>query len=170
MIEGHTEIAELTNGGITMADRINDDTLNPICCKRCHKKIPQAKLSREGYCYVCVEATCRAQRKTAVAVPVREVGNVEEKIVRCPRCGSREVIGDKRGYSVGGGLSGAMILGPLGLLAGSLNSNEFRIRCLYCGAIWDPTERRPPEAVEAIVGLVIFLIITIAGCIWICSQ
>ena len=56
----------------------------------------------------------------------------------CPKCGSDQITGQKKGYDVGGGGCGAALLGPLGLLSGALDANKATVTCLRCGPAWNP--------------------------------
>lgn len=64
-------------------------------------------------------------------------------VVRCPKCGSSSIHGGKRGYSVGGGCIGfiimlpfALIMSVLGLLLGAFGANKIKRTCLNCGKKW----------------------------------
>ena len=51
----------------------------------------------------------------------------------CPYCGSHDYSYEKKGYSVGKGVTGAVLIGPYGLLAGAAGANG-RVRiCKKCG-------------------------------------
>ncbi|MDR2233325.1 MAG: hypothetical protein LBE56_09405 [Tannerella sp.] len=51
----------------------------------------------------------------------------------CPICLSRELHAEKSGFSGGKALVGAVLAGGMGLLAGSIGSNDIQITCLKCG-------------------------------------
>ena len=56
-----------------------------------------------------------------------------DKMMKCPRCGSTSLSGNKKGYGIGKGVVGAAILGPLGLIAGNIGSGKVIITCMKCG-------------------------------------
>jgi ribosomal protein S27AE len=86
-----------------------------------------------------------------------EVGKAD---VRCPKCGSTNVLPTKRGYSIGLAfaftiifgvlLSGILFVFPmlyivilvLCLLSGFAGHNEVRLSCLNCGHTWTPEENK----------------------------
>lgn len=57
------------------------------------------------------------------------------KIV-CPNCGSESITAVKKGFSGGQAAAGAILLGPLGLLAGFGGSDEVEKLCLNCNHRW----------------------------------
>ena len=57
---------------------------------------------------------------------------------RCPRCGSTSITADKKGYGYIKGGIGALIAGPIGLLAGGIGSKKIENHCLNCGYDWTP--------------------------------
>lgn len=56
--------------------------------------------------------------------------------VKCPKCGSTNIVATKKGWDTGATAVGALIAGPIGLLAGGLNKNEIILACLKCGHRW----------------------------------
>ena len=58
--------------------------------------------------------------------------NKEHKIY-CPTCGQSEITANKKGFSGGQAVAGAVLLGPLGLVAGAIGSSKVKITCLSCG-------------------------------------
>lgn len=56
-----------------------------------------------------------------------------DEMMKCPRCGSTSLSGNKKGYGVGKGVVGAAIFGPLGLVAGNIGSDEVMVTCMKCG-------------------------------------
>ena len=51
----------------------------------------------------------------------------------CPKCMSKELHAEHRGFSGGKALAGAVLAGGIGLLAGSIGSKDVQITCLKCG-------------------------------------
>jgi len=60
--------------------------------------------------------------------------------VLCPKCGSDQVTSNKKGFSGKKAIVGDVLLGPVGLLAGTLGSNKIKITCLSCGNQFKPGE------------------------------
>jgi tellurium resistance protein TerD len=60
---------------------------------------------------------------------------------KCPKCGSRHITLDKKGYEVGNGCCGAILLGPIGLLCGAVGANDKKMVCMSCGHEWDLKKR-----------------------------
>jgi len=58
----------------------------------------------------------------------------------CPKCGSNQLTADKKGFSGGKAVAGAVLLGPVGLLAGTHGSSNVNITCLACGHTFKPGE------------------------------
>lgn len=56
-----------------------------------------------------------------------------DEMMKCPRCGSTSLSGNKKGYGVGKGVVGAAIFGPLGLVAGNIGSGKVMVTCMKCG-------------------------------------
>ena len=57
----------------------------------------------------------------------------QEEYLCCPRCGSRELHAEHKGFSGGKALAGAFLTGGIGLLAGTIGSRDTQITCLKCG-------------------------------------
>jgi len=57
----------------------------------------------------------------------------QEEYLCCPKCGSRELHAEHKGFSGGKALAGALITGGIGLLAGTIGSRDTQITCLKCG-------------------------------------
>lgn len=57
----------------------------------------------------------------------------QEEYLCCPKCGSRELHAEHKGFSGGKALAGALVTGGIGLLAGTIGSRDIQITCLKCG-------------------------------------
>ena len=66
----------------------------------------------------------------------------QEEYLCCPKCGSRELHAEHKGFSGGKALIGAVAVGGLGLLAGTLGSRDTQITCLKCGKKFKAGEAR----------------------------
>jgi tellurium resistance protein TerD len=60
----------------------------------------------------------------------------EANLPSCPKCDSTSIITLKKGYDSGSGCCGAILLGPLGLLCGAMESNQIHNVCQNCGHKW----------------------------------
>ena len=60
--------------------------------------------------------------------------------IACPKCGSEQLSANKRGFSGGKALAGALLVGEIGLLAGTHGKNNIEITCLNCGKKFKPGE------------------------------
>ena len=58
----------------------------------------------------------------------------EDEKLYCPYCGSSNLTANTKGFGVGKALTGAMLTGGIGLLAGFVGSNKVKITCLSCSA------------------------------------
>lgn len=56
-----------------------------------------------------------------------------DAMMKCPRCGSVSLSGNKKGYGIGKGVVGAAVFGPLGLMAGNIGSKKVIVTCMKCG-------------------------------------
>jgi len=57
--------------------------------------------------------------------------------MKCPRCKSTNIITGNKGFGFGKATLGALLLGPLGLLAGGMGSKRTKCTCTDCGHRWD---------------------------------
>lgn len=64
----------------------------------------------------------------------------QEEKLRCPKCNSTQLTADKRGYSAGKAVAGAVLTGGIGLLAGLHGKDKIIIYCMACGEKWKPAE------------------------------
>lgn len=100
----------------------------------------------------------------------------------CPKCGSTQLVANKKGFGAGKALTGAVLTGGVGLLAGFIGSGNIRVTCLKCGSVWAPGQLRttpkpndPPAIIEwrrqkekektrkdTAIGCLMFIVILIA--------
>jgi hypothetical protein len=62
--------------------------------------------------------------------------------IKCPKCGSNQLLANKKGFSGAKTLGGILNTGNIGLLAGTLDSNNIKIICLACNNEFKPGEGR----------------------------
>lgn len=60
----------------------------------------------------------------------------KEDEIHCPRCESTQLTAGTKGYSIGKGVAGGLLLGPIGLLGGLIGHKKVTITCLKCGYKW----------------------------------
>lgn len=60
--------------------------------------------------------------------------------IHCPKCNSTQITANKKGFSGGKAVAGALLTGGVGLLAGTIGSNKVIITCLACGHHFKPGE------------------------------
>ena len=68
-----------------------------------------------------------------------------ESYLCCPKCGSRELHAEHKGFSGSKALAGAVAVGGIGLLAGTIGSKDVLITCLKCGNQFKAGEGRIVE-------------------------
>jgi len=59
-----------------------------------------------------------------------------EQKVCCPYCRSTQIQSKTAGFSIVKAAVGAVLVGPVGLLGGTLGANKVRLYCLKCGREW----------------------------------
>jgi len=117
--------------------------------------------------------------------------------IRCPKCSSTQITANKKGFSGGKAVAGAVLTGGVGLLAGTIGSNKVLITCLNCGnqfkpgavkqtvnptpnLIWDDVQKKHisnPESIKSssmvwmvgVVGIVILLLL-VRGCFYLINT
>ena len=52
--------------------------------------------------------------------------------VYCPFCGSTNLITNQKGFGAGKALTGALLTGGIGLLAGFIGSKDIKVTCMHC--------------------------------------
>jgi len=83
--------------------------------------------------------------------------------VKCPKCGSTQISANKKGFSGTKAVAGAVVAGPLGLVAGTHGSGKVRITCLNCGKEFNPGDA-PAKTYPLTTTNIILWLITL-GCI-----
>jgi DNA-directed RNA polymerase subunit RPC12/RpoP len=63
----------------------------------------------------------------------RPVNVKGEEYLCCPKCQSKELHSQHKGFSGGKALAGAVLTGGIGILAGTIGSKDVQITCLKCG-------------------------------------
>lgn len=63
-----------------------------------------------------------------------------DDLLRCPKCNSTNLHIDKKGFSGGKALAGAVVAGGIGILAGTIGSHDIDVTCLKCGHKFNPVK------------------------------
>ncbi len=62
----------------------------------------------------------------------------DNKILRCPNCDSSDLEVIKKGFDDELAIIGMLMFGPIGLVAGEIDSDKSIIKCLDCGSRFEP--------------------------------
>jgi hypothetical protein len=104
-------------------------------CPRCGRALGDAA----AQCWCGFEATPQQQwRHSNAKRIVFQEATEESTQASCPKCGSVSLSANQKGYGLGKGVTGGVLLGPAGLLAGFLGSKKVTVTCLKCGHQWSP--------------------------------
>lgn len=91
-----------------------------INCPECNKEISDKALN----CPNC-------------GVPINEKSETknynDDEYLCCPKCFSKDLHTQHKGFSGGKALTGALLTGGIGLLAGTIGSKDLQISCMKCG-------------------------------------
>lgn len=88
-----------------------------INCPECGKEISDKAIS-------CPSCGCPINQQST---------NSNEEYLCCPKCHSKELHSEHKGFSGGKALAGVVLTGGIGLLAGTIGSKDVQITCLKCG-------------------------------------
>jgi hypothetical protein len=114
-----------------------------MICSKCKRENPEnSKFC--SYCGVKMSSACSSTYEVAKTddynveksnATTKKPGHTEkiEIVARCPYCGSVSLQASKKGFSLGKAVVGGVLLGPVGLLGGTVGSNKFLRVCLNCG-------------------------------------
>ncbi len=56
-----------------------------------------------------------------------------EEFLCCPKCDSKDLHSEQKGFNGGKAFAGAVLTGGIGILAGTIGSKDIQITCLKCG-------------------------------------
>lgn len=97
-----------------------------INCPECGKEVSD----KARNCPSCGYPLITSEEQPSVA---QTSNSTEEEYLCCPKCMSRELHAEKAGYSGGKAAAGLVLVGGVGLLAGTIGSRDIKITCLKCG-------------------------------------
>ncbi|MGL4519556.1 MAG: hypothetical protein ACRCUJ_07770 [Phocaeicola sp.] len=95
-----------------------------INCPECGKEISDKSAS----CIGCGNPI----NKQEVVTIVKEETKDQRRLL-CPKCLSKELHTEHKGFSGAKALGGVVLAGGIGLLAGTIGSSDVQITCLECG-------------------------------------
>ncbi len=104
-----------------------------------------------NYCPSCGHSVAEDAKfcsQCGISLTAEEITNQKESVAagenievdtkpRCPACGSENLIVSKKGYSLGKGVLGMVVLGWAGAFAGLIGSNKHICKCIHCGKEWE---------------------------------
>lgn len=143
-----------------------------INCPECGKEISDKAAS-------CPNCGCpnQSQNKPIVADQVSLPKN--DDIMKCPKCNSTQLTSNKKGFSGGQAVAGAVLTGGIGLLAGTIGSGSVVVTCLKCGHKFKAGDyasekrkfekeremnKRMAKGQESYIGIIIlFLVLSVIG-------
>jgi tellurium resistance protein TerD len=99
----------------------------PSCGKSSNVKETSALKTTTGY-------KLNGEGQCACGLVFKEIYRDER--IKCPKCGSTEIVVQKEGFDAGSACCGAFLVGPLGLLCGSKEANKLNRHCLNCAHKW----------------------------------
>lgn len=70
------------------------------------------------------------------AIAQRKAENKANGVACCPKCGSTSLSANKKGFGIGKAVVGALVTGPIGLVAGNAGAKKVWVTCLNCGHRW----------------------------------
>jgi len=122
------------NGELTDEEICINCDLIPGICPVCKKTLRTKKAEQCPYCF----SSWRENETTTQIISLSTNEPNEEDIIRCPKCNSKNIVANKKGFGVGKAIVGGALTGGVGLLGGFVGSNKIKITCLKCGHKWTP--------------------------------
>jgi len=146
-----------------------------INCSECGKQVSEKASS----CPNCGNPINKTSVIQQISSNVTDTVTNNENLMCCPKCNSTELTSSKKGFSGGKALTGVVLTGGIGLLAGTIGSGSVMITCLKCGYNYKAGEytkekakfdkerefnKRVAKGKESYVGVIIlFLVFSIIG-------
>lgn len=101
-----------------------------VACKSCQAMILRSTATKfGGRCARCGKSGKGIFSSTSTAKKAASVPS-------CPKCSSTSITYNKKGFSAGKAVVGAVAFAGVGLLAGLIGSNRIRATCVNCGHSW----------------------------------
>lgn len=71
----------------------------------------------------------------------KSIAKEKDDTVCCPRCGSKSITAQKKGFGLAKGAAGVFVAGAYGVVAAGIGKNKILITCLNCGHRWKPGKK-----------------------------
>lgn len=101
-----------------------------------------------AFSFVVKRVPVATKTEICLTKPYRVMEEHSDKLY-CPYCGSSQLTANKKGFGAGKALTGAVLTGGIGLLAGFIGSGKVKITCLKCGRELKPGELRTSPVSDA---------------------
>lgn len=109
-------------------ETVDCTTEGKVTCRECSTKMLNSTAARyNGYCAMCAKKKGLSHKVRPQIVPTAPA---------CAKCGSTSITYNKKGFSGGKAIIGAVAFAGVGLLAGLIGSNKIRATCIKCGNSW----------------------------------
>lgn len=103
-----------------------------VTCRRCSTRMLRSTADRfNGLCALCAKKNGILPQSKSSRKPVKT-----NSVPACPKCRSTAITYNKKGFSAGKAVLGAVAFAGIGLLAGFSGSNKIRATCVNCGNSW----------------------------------
>ena len=100
----------------------------PSCNKSSNIKQSVATMTSKGY-------KLHGEGKCVCGLVFDEI--IRDERIKCPKCGSTEIMVQKEGFDAKSACCGAFLVGPFGLLCGAKEANKLNRHCLKCAHKWE---------------------------------
>ena len=103
-----------------------------VTCTRCSTRMLRSTADKfDGLCALCAKKSGILPQSKSSRKPVKN-----NSVPACPKCRSTAITYNKKGFSAGKAVLGAVAFAGIGLLAGFSGSNKIRATCVNCGNSW----------------------------------
>jgi hypothetical protein len=107
---------------------VNPPVEEKVTCRECSTKMLRSTAARcNGLCAMCAKKRGYSRQISTKSAP---------PVPTCPKCRSTAITYNKKGFSAGKAVVGAVAFAGIGLLAGLIGSNKIRATCVKCGHAW----------------------------------
>lgn len=118
-------------------------TACPNCACPTSEIISKTEPEKKGFWDIVSETA--AAKKSSQHKEIGEIKNEQRKVytggLKCPKCKGRNIqtLGStKKPLSLGKGIAGGLLIGPMGAVGGAIigNKGKYEVFCLDCGKRW----------------------------------
>lgn len=137
MADGNTMTAKSDIATFEKLNALSDNpNKNTEAINDLKQAVTDAKKEKQKTANAAVMAEVRAKEAQKQADKQSEKDRLaqydKDGIPYCPKCHSISLYANKKGFGGGKALVGAVVAGPLGLLAGTIGKNNIEVTCLKC--------------------------------------